>query len=272
MGKVNGDEKLTSFTALLSAGESQINMPALQLTRMERMESGESFSEYSDEAYRYNLGCSCDFDDDFDNDSCGTESSSIIDDDDESGFTVTSLQSQCSVEIRPMLRFNDYVRVRECAVTVGDTAYSEDSCPMTLDWCFVESEARIKNEPDKPTAKYGVRWLTIEQRRRRIAHVQGWTNQSVNALEIDRVLQCMEDVMQRQEVFLDSLIEHDADNQEDILSFKKEKLASKTDICFESLRDWDGVHPIKKTSSESCLMNASQRMEDMKIGLDFADN
>jgi len=271
MGNVNGDKTLTSFAAQLNAGESQSNMPALQLTRMERMESDDSFSEYSSEAYRYNLSYSCDFDDDFDNDSCGTESSSLINDDDESGCAITSLQSQCSVEIGHMLRFNDCVRVRECAVTVGDAAYARDSCPMTLDWCFVESEAKIKNEPEKPTAKYGVRRLTIEQRRRRIARVQGWKNQSVKALEIDRVLQRMEDVMQRQEVFLDSLIEHDADNQEDILSFKKEKRAIETDLRFESLRDWDGVHPIEKKSSESCLMNASQRMEDMKLGLDFAD-
>jgi hypothetical protein len=84
------------------------------------------------------------------------------------------------------------VQVREYALTVGDlTAIDEDSCPLQLDWnhapkdlcypdqCFFAMRYQRRN---------GVRRLSPDERRQRIAAVQGMSVQEVHKIEYDVVL------------------------------------------------------------------------------------
>jgi hypothetical protein len=92
--------------------------------------------------------------------------------------------------------FDDTIQVREHAVTVGVSPAVNDSCPITLDWSFVEY-SKSRTEPLAAASVERspcVRRLDLKQRRQRISSVQGWHREQVRALEIERVLEHMEEI------------------------------------------------------------------------------
>lgn len=68
----------------------------------------------------------------------------------------------------------------------------QDTCALTLDWQYNEYERR-QLAPGKP------RRLTLEERRQRVAEAQGCCKALVRALEIERMLEQLDDVLELQE-------------------------------------------------------------------------
>lgn len=93
--------------------------------------------------------------------------------------------------------FCEAVQIREYNVTVGITPTAKDSCPLTLDWSYRPLTASLPRSSDLPCR--GVARLSLEKRRQRIAQVQGWSREQVRALEIERVLERLDEVMEHQE-------------------------------------------------------------------------
>lgn len=124
------------------------------------------------------------------------------------------------------VRFKDTVDVREFAITVGHQGHSPPIlCPLTLDWHFSEKTLPLKTDRELRSLK-SVKKLTKKQRRSWVSRVQGWSHKKVRSLEIDRVVEAMEEMMQRQESFLDGLIENGNDE-------------GPSSDHSDSLRDWD---------------------------------
>lgn len=143
------------------------------------------------------------------------------------------------------VRFKDTVDVREFDITVGRQGHSSlILCPITLDWYFSQKQIPLKGE-QKTSSKNSVKKLTEWQRRSWVSHVRGWSPEQVRSLEIDRVVETMEEVMQRQETFIDNLIEYD----------DEEGFSDHSDCS----RDWDDVLVGEyKDSSETSLLNVSR--------------
>lgn len=135
------------------------------------------------------------------------------DDEDEFGldtqtFTVSPQPSSLTPRAVPeskqptqkKLRFGT-ITVREYAVTVGSRSATSGQCPLQLSWEHAPDKVSSWSELDPAEAAVPhqkrkiARPLTVCQRRRRIAAVQGLDVKQVWQLEYDSVLQHIEDAL-----------------------------------------------------------------------------
>lgn len=161
--------------------------------------SEHTFDERSHKALIYTVCCS--FNEDEDDDFSVSTSYSV--------YTESQLESPERSERKKSVRFSDTTIVREFSITVGDPALSADSCPLTLDWMFAEKHKRLKDT----TCIKNVKRLSVNQRRERVAQVQGISISEVRSIEIERVLERMEDTMVLQETYIEHLIEADDESE-----------------------------------------------------------
>jgi hypothetical protein len=222
--------------------------------------SEHTFDERCHKALIYTVCCSFHEDEDDDDFSVSTSCS---------GSTEFQPVSPARIGNQKEVRFSETMTVREFSITVGDPALSADSCPLTLDWVFLERK-RCLNESPRSSA---LRRLNVYQRRERVAQVQGITINEVRSIEIERVLERMEDTMHLQESYLEELIEAEDESESGNEWIEKRTLnidgireyRDETDQSSRarlwSDRDWSRALPDDSESETSSqwLMNASLR-------------
>jgi hypothetical protein len=83
-----------------------------------------------------------------------------------------------------------YVRVREYGVTVGSYTASTELCPIQLTWEHSEEMIASLNLLDKVYSQgnYILSKLTSQQRRERIAKVQGLSTEIVTKIELEQLM------------------------------------------------------------------------------------
>jgi len=100
------------------------------------------------------------------------------------------------------VRFAPNVEVREYAVIVGDNPSCKGTCALQLDWEFVDYSTPIPLEGKDETVKCyrsaggrpRVRRLSdTQERRSRVASVQGWTEHQVADAETEMLLNTMDE-------------------------------------------------------------------------------
>ena len=111
--------------------------------------------------------------------------------------------SKTSLAVDSVL-FEEEVQVREYAVTVGVSPSANDSCPVSLDWHYNEYQDYLPEEDTKSDPQR----RSLDERRKRIAHVQGLTIDQVRIMEIERVLERLEEV----DIIGDDLDGHDSED------------------------------------------------------------
>jgi hypothetical protein len=81
------------------------------------------------------------------------------------------------------VRFGD-VAVREYALTIGNTTWTE-KCPLQLSWEYREKKWKSLNDHIAHTleTRKGIQKLSLDQRRDRLASVQGLSTREINLLE-----------------------------------------------------------------------------------------
>jgi hypothetical protein len=146
----------------------------------------------------------------------------LIDSDEDSDSTVSSDGDDCSyvsdssctcltdfpsgysprledaiIPIRRRVNFG-FVQVREYSLTVGSHSAAKDTCPLQLSWEHGEdqySDVTDFEEIYSSQPKKGLRRLSLQKRRRRIAAVQGISLKEVEALEYERIMESIQEVM-----------------------------------------------------------------------------
>jgi hypothetical protein len=109
--------------------------------------------------------------------------------------------SKTSLAVDSVL-FEEEVQVREYAVTVGVSPSATDSCPVSLDWSYNEYQDCLPEEDKQSDPQR----RSLDERRKRIAHVQGMTIDQVRIMEIERVLERLEEVV----TIVDNVDGHDS--------------------------------------------------------------
>lgn len=104
----------------------------------------------------------------------------------------SNVSSKTALAVESVL-FDDEIQVREYAVTVGISPSTHDSCPITLDWSYIEYTDTIFEWNLSSRTRERPHVLSLEERRQRISRVQGCSLERVRALEIERVLEHLQD-------------------------------------------------------------------------------
>jgi len=148
--------------------------------------------------------------DDDDYDEQGDDSSITVDDvllEEKGSFDVGATSEEPGVMGQKRVTFGT-VAVREYGLTVGAYSASRDSCPLQLSWEY--SAPIIYNvEHDCYFKGHGrLRRLSVEQRRKRIARVQGIPVQRVILQEYESTLSSIRDSIQGFSRNASSLLDH----------------------------------------------------------------
>jgi hypothetical protein len=160
--------------------------------------------------------------------------------------------------------FNDTIQVREYAVTVGVSPAVNDSCPITLDWSFVEYSTSRTELAGARVERSSVRRLNLKQRRQRISQVQGWHLEKVRALEIERVLERMGEVMGQQdtlEKLQDEKCEVTIPHQQPQSQYHAYPFSERSSSLFASGKQWNLEQEEEEPSCLSPLSSISEQLE-----------
>lgn len=188
-------------------------IPATQMIRRESVESVDSFADYDRDLIDLTMFASASHDclnfDDHSSISADSDESTTADrslssfngdeleeedeaEHDSSAMLSFELPPGTDNEMKKRVRFGG-VTVREYSVTVGALTAAKDSCPFQLSW--EHSQDITAKLPGDPTSPVPLRRLSLNERRLRIAQVQGLNLNQVLGLEFKNVKQSVQDTM-----------------------------------------------------------------------------